>query len=119
MKNIYILIKRHKLVYYFYKKTNFFNLKKKSIETKRKEQTANRHLYVYRIRNITMLHTNKPVSLYPHNQSNIHIFGLPNFLGHYIYIYIYIFFFLRVSFNLWCPLLMITLYHQTKTLISF
>ena len=64
MKNIYIyiLIKRHKLVYYFYKKTNFFNLKKKSIETKRKEQIANRHLYVYRIRNITMLHTNKLVS---------------------------------------------------------
>ena len=56
-------------------------IKKKSIETKRKEQTANGHLYVYRIRSITVLHTNKPVNLYPHNQSNIHIFGLPNFFG--------------------------------------
>ena len=28
-------------------------------------------------------------------------------------------FIFRESFNLWCPLLLITLYHQTKTLISF
>ena len=29
------------------------------------------------------------------------------------------FFFFGESFNLWCPLLMIALYHQTKTPISF
>ena len=30
-----------------------------------------------------------------------------------------IFFFFLESFNLWCPLLIIILYHQTKTPISF
>ena len=37
----------------------------------------------------------------------------------YIYIYIYFFFFKRESFNLWRPLLMIAIFYQTKTLISF
>ena len=30
-----------------------------------------------------------------------------------------LFFFFRESFNLWSPLLMITIYHQTQTSISF
>ena len=36
----------------------------------------------------------------------------------YIY-YLAIFFFLRESFKLWCSLLIIAIYHQTKTPISF
>ena len=36
----------------------------------------------------------------------------------YLYMHVYYYFF-RESFNLWCPLLMIALYHQTKTQISF
>ena len=36
----------------------------------------------------------------------------------YLYMHVYYYFF-RENFNLWCPLLMIALYHQTKTQISF
>ena len=41
------------------------------------------------------------------------------FLGQIVVIWVKLFFFLGESFNLWRPLLMIALYHQTKTLISF
>ena len=34
-------------------------------------------------------------------------------------VFFFFFVFLRESFNLWHPLLMIALYHQTKTPISF
>ena len=48
------------------------------------------------------------ISSYPFIYKNM---ACHNFIG--------IFFFLRKSFNLWHPLLMITLYHQTKIPISF
>ena len=35
------------------------------------------------------------------------------------YEFFFFFFFERESFNLWCPLLMIAIYYQTKTPISF
>ena len=41
------------------------------------------------------------------------------FSSYYYYSRVNVFFFFLESFNLWRPLLMIVLYHQTKTPISF